>query len=160
MSERLNRAQYRARRFVLEDSSTESYQFHVRSLDMKLQYCFELSPSQCPLRLCVIPTDYSSSVSAYEQFLVISKNSKLVSLYRINAIEDQYLVQFVDEMQVESEPTCLGFASNDSSLLLVRNLFSIAVYKQNTPMENILETPQSSTYPSPPTLLERRNASP
>ena len=107
----------------------------------------------------MIPMDYSSYASAYEQFLVISKKSRLLSLYQINANVDSHVVQVIEDMPVESEPECLGFANNDSSLLLVRNLFSISVYKQNTPIENILRTPQVFKFPARSSLLQRRNVS-
>lgn len=101
----------------------------------------------------MIPMDYSSYASAYEQFLVISKKSRQLSLYQINANVHPHVVQFIEDMQVESEPERLGFANNDSSLLLARNLFSIAVYKQNTPIENILRTPQIFKFPARRSLV-------
>jgi hypothetical protein len=68
------------------------------------------------------------------------------------------VVQFIDDMKFESEPECLGFANNDSSLLLARNLFSISVYKQNTAIENFLSTPRVFKFPARASL-QRRNGS-
>jgi hypothetical protein len=111
---------------ILDDNS--SYQFHIRSSDMNLQYRFILNSTFRPLHICMLPCDYSSSSwNEQEQFLIIFEKSKLLSLYHINPTDQ---IQLIDEIVLNTEPEYIGFANNNLSILLIRNLFHIAIYQQ------------------------------
>ena len=99
---------------------------------MQLQHRFIPNSALCPLRICMIPCDYSSSWKEEEQFLLIYQQSKFLSLYNCNENEEK--IRLIDEIILDTEPEYIGFVNNDSSILLLRNLFHIAIYKQmNSP---------------------------
>ena len=109
-----------------------SYQIHVRSLDMELLHRFPLDSMQCPLRICMIPTDYSSmGGNDQEQFLIIYQKSKILSFYHLNFDEiHEEKVQLIEEIILDTEPEYIGFPFNDSSMLILRTPFHISIYKQ------------------------------
>ncbi|CAF0955042.1 unnamed protein product [Rotaria sordida] len=72
----------------------------------------------------------SSSSNQQEQSIIISQKSKTLSRYDINPINDYNKIHLIDEMILDTELEYLGFANNDLSILLIRNLFHIAIYKQ------------------------------
>ena len=110
-----------------------SYQIHIRSLDMTLTYRFQLN-STCapPLRICVVPSDYSSmEESQQEKFLLIYQNRKILSFFDLNFSRmNEEKIQLIDEILLETEPEHIGFAFNDPSILLLRTPFHIAIYQQ------------------------------
>ena len=103
---------------------------------MKLEHCLILNTSYSPLRICMIPYNDSAS-SQQEQLIVISEKSKTLSLYDINPINDNDTIQLIDEMVLDTEPEYIGFANNDLSILLIRNLFHIAICKRITDNANL-----------------------
>jgi hypothetical protein len=116
-------------KFILDDNS--SCELHIRSLDMCLQHRFIFNSSHCPLRICMIPCDYSSLWNEREQFLLIYENSKILSLYDFNSLTDNDdKMQLIDEITLDTEPEYIAFANRDLSILLLRNHFDIAIYKQ------------------------------
>lgn len=113
---------------------TSSYQIHIRSLDMDLLHRFLLNSSRCPLRICMIPMDYSSTDgNAQEQFLIIYQKSRILSFYHLNFDEIQEeKVRLIDEITLETEPEYIGFAFNDPSMIMLRTPFHISIYKQTS----------------------------
>lgn len=98
---------------------------------MCLQHRFIFNSSHCPLRICMIPCDYSSLWNEREQFLLIYENSKILSLYDFNSLTDNDdKMQLIDEITLDTEPEYIAFANRDLSILLLRNHFDIAIYKQ------------------------------
>lgn len=97
---------------------------------MILQYRFLLNSIYCPLHICLLPCDYSSTWNEHEQFLTIFQKNKTLSLYDINTQNANDKIQLIDEMYLDSEPEYIGFVNNNLSTLLIRNLFHIAIYKQ------------------------------
>ena len=117
--------------FSDDNTSSHSYQIHVRSIDMNLQHRLILNSTFSPLRICRIPCDYSSiSWNQQEQFLIIFEESKVLTLYDVNPTKDNDHIQLIDEITLDTEPKNIGFVNNDLSILLLRNLFHIAIYKQ------------------------------
>jgi hypothetical protein len=104
-----------------------SHELHIRSSDMHLQHRLRLNSNLCPLRLCMIP--YSGDYSS-EQFLLIYDNSKILSLYDYDPLNDNDdKIQLIDEITLDTEPLFIGFVNNDRTILLLRNHFDIAIYK-------------------------------
>jgi len=97
---------------------------------MTLQHRLILNSTFSPLHICILPFDYSSSWNGEEQFLVIFEKSKILSLYNINPTDNNDNIQLINEIILDTEPEYIGFANNDLSILLIRNLFHIAIYKQ------------------------------
>jgi hypothetical protein len=108
---------------------------------MTLQHRLILNSTLSPLHICILPCDYSSSWNEEEQFLVIFEKSKILSLYNINPIDNNDNIQLINEIILDTEPDYIGFANNDLSTLLIRNLFHIAIYKQ---MNTNVSSPRSS----------------
>lgn len=104
---------------------------------MILQHRFLLNSTHCPLHICMLPCDYSSSWNEHEQILIIFKKRKILTLYDINPQNPNDKIQLIDEMNLDSEPEYIGFADNNLSILLIRNLFHIAIYKQLNTNNNI-----------------------
>ncbi|CAF4604806.1 unnamed protein product [Rotaria sp. Silwood1] len=107
-------------------SSNQFYEFHIRSFDMNLQHRLLLNTLYCPLHIFLIPYDYSSISNQQEQCIIIFQKSKILSLYNINNNK----LELINEIILDIEPEYLGFATNDLSILLIRNLFHIAIYKR------------------------------
>jgi hypothetical protein len=98
---------------------------------MHLQHRLILNSAFSPLHICIIPCDYSSPLwNKHEQFLVISENSRILSLYDMNPTYDNDNIRLIDEILLDTEPKYIGLANNDLSVLLIRNLFHIAIYKR------------------------------
>ncbi|CAF4301385.1 unnamed protein product, partial [Rotaria sordida] len=86
---------------------------------MNLQHRLVLNIFHCPLRIFIIPRDYSSASNQQEQCIIISQKSKTLSLYDINPINDYNKIHLIDEMIHDTELEYLGFANNDLSILLI-----------------------------------------
>jgi len=112
---------------------------------MSLQHRFILNSTFCPLHICILPCDYSSSWNKQEQFLIIFHKNKILSLYNINPINDNDKIQLINEIILDTEPEYIGFANNNLSILLIRNLFHIAIYKQMNNPNTSLPIGQRST---------------
>ncbi|CAF4147887.1 unnamed protein product [Rotaria magnacalcarata] len=97
---------------------------------MNLKHRLQLKGSDCPLRICLVPCDYSSAWNQHEQCLIAFEKRKTLSVYDIDPTENKDKVQFLEEKILDIEPDYVDTANNDRSTLFIRNRFHIALYKR------------------------------